>query len=309
MTQSSGPINLSDNAWAEWLRHGRYAGDAGLEQLLQHELAEIRDRVLDAAVLQPAMTLVDIGAGDGLVAFGAIERIGPSMSVVLTDVSATVLEMAENRAKELKIDGQCRFVHGTAERLTGIADQQADAATSRAVLAYVSDKLAAFGELYRILRPGGRLSIAEPIFQDAAYEVVAMGAVLRTTPPSETDVLQLLFRWRSAQLPSTEEAVRGSPVTNFNERDLVRLARHAGFVDIHLELHLDVRPSVITTWNQFLDVARYPWAPTLREILRDQFSEHERALLEMMLRPQIEAGQSLSTDAIAYLSARRPQSG
>jgi hypothetical protein len=47
----------------------------------------IRDRVLDRACLRPELTLADIGSGDGLVAFGAIARMGPSQRVILTDVS------------------------------------------------------------------------------------------------------------------------------------------------------------------------------------------------------------------------------
>ena len=52
------------------------------------------DRVFEGAQLGAGMTVVDIGAGEGLVAFRAIERIGPSLRVMLTDVSAPMLRYA-----------------------------------------------------------------------------------------------------------------------------------------------------------------------------------------------------------------------
>lgn len=49
------------------------------------------------------MTLADIGTGDGLVAFGAISRIGSSLSVILTDLSQALLSHTEQRAIELGV--------------------------------------------------------------------------------------------------------------------------------------------------------------------------------------------------------------
>jgi hypothetical protein len=83
-------------------------------------------------------------------------------------------------------------------------------------------------------------------------------------------------------------------MTNYSERDLLRFVRDAGFTQIHLELHIDVRASSVTTWEIFLDVAPHPWAPPLREIVAQRFSQEERRLFERVLRPLMLATTSIS---------------
>ncbi len=73
--------------WSEWVLHKRQGGNSRFDEVVRNRLNEIRSRVLDGARLQARMTMVDKGAGDGLVAFGAIERIGPSLQVIMTDIS------------------------------------------------------------------------------------------------------------------------------------------------------------------------------------------------------------------------------
>lgn len=75
------------------------------------------DRVLDGAQLGAGMTLADIGSGDGLIAFRAIDRIGPSLSVILTDISVTMLDYAEAIALQREVRDQCTFFQCPAEKL------------------------------------------------------------------------------------------------------------------------------------------------------------------------------------------------
>ena len=141
--------------WSRWLLHVRHGGNAELDLVVKDELEPYAQRVLDAAHLGPGMTLADIGTGDGLIAFRAIERVGPSLEVILTDISRPMLRHTEALAIERGVRRQCSFVECSADNLAGIADASVDAVTTRAVLAYVADKPAAFREFRRILKRGG----------------------------------------------------------------------------------------------------------------------------------------------------------
>ena len=60
--------------WHRWLTEVRHGGDAaGRERLLAELLYPIREQVLDKARLRPGDTLLDVGTGDGLIAFGALD--------------------------------------------------------------------------------------------------------------------------------------------------------------------------------------------------------------------------------------------
>ena len=292
--------------WSHWLLLRRHAGNQDYQRSVQAAVERIRDRVLDAARLRPGQTLADIGSGDGLVAFEAIARIGPSLRVILTDFSAPLLAHANERAIELGVEGQCAFLQGSAAKLEGIADASVDVVTTRAALAYVADKAAALGEFHRILKPGGIYSAAEPVFRDAAAEAVHLTALVRGQPAgAEPSLRDLLQRWKAAQYPSTQEELQASPIANYSERDLVRLACQAGFGNVHLELHIDVLPSAIRNWDVFLDVSPHPLAPSLRQIMATQFLEPERKLFESILRPRVESGETIDQDVIAYLTAEK----
>jgi ubiquinone/menaquinone biosynthesis C-methylase UbiE len=294
------------DAWSEWLLHRRHADDPTYERVVQGVVQRLADRVLDEAKLSPGMLLADIGAGEGLLAFRAIERVGPSLQVVLTDISGPMLRHAEALAVQRGVRSQCRFLECSAEKLDDIADSTVDVVATRAVLAYVADKSAALREFYRVLKPGGRISIAEPILQDEAFFARALRRrVEEQASRSEDRFLVLLHRWKAAQFPDTEEECAKSPIVNYSERDLINFVRGAGFADIHLQLNIDVTPSLVTSWDVFLGTSPHPWAPSLSHILAAQFTPEERQFFEQIMRPIVESGENLATDRMVYVNAKK----
>lgn len=296
----------ASDTWSQWLLHARHGGDPTLRQAITADLQAFADRVLDGARIGPGMTLVDIGSGEGLVPFRAIERVGPTLRAILTDISVPMLRHAEASAKALGIASQCSFVACGAEKLNPIAAGSADAVTTRAVLAYVADKQAALREFHRVLKPGGRLSIAEPVFQDDAFMACALKARVESQRTGRMDPLEpLLHRCKAAQFPDTREKMAANPLTNFSERTLFESIRLAGFGQVHMELHIDTTPARFTSWQTFLESTPHPWAPSLTDILAQQFTQQERQLFESAMRPRVESGQVPTVIRTVYSTAIR----
>lgn len=284
--------------WHRWLLDVRFGGDAaGREKDLTEFLYPVRDTVLDKARLRPGGTLLDVGTGDGLIAFGALERLGPSGRVIFSDISQDLLDHCREAAGAEGLLDRCRFVLAAADRLTGVTDVSVDAVTTRSVLIYVKDKAAALREFYRVLRPGGRVSLFEPInvLMSAAdpgrfsgYDVTPVRALAAK--------VQALYE--SIQPPGVD------PMIDFDDRDLVRHARSAGFPEIDLELRVSVKArKQPIPWERFLRTSGNPLVPTFGDALDQVLSQQEAAEFTGYLRPLVESGAGLERRAVAYLTA------
>jgi arsenite methyltransferase len=299
--------DFQSDVWSEWLLHRRHADDPAFADVVRAEVERYADRVLDAARLAPGMTLADIGAGEGLIAFRAIDRVGESLRVLIADVSAPMLRHAESLAIQRQVQSQCVFLQCAADRLKDIPDASVDVIATRAVLAYVTDKSAALREFYRVLKPGGRISIAEPILQDDAFAATALRTMIESKAVQSQDrFLPLLHRWKAAQYPDTNEKIANSPIANYSERNLFEYVRLSGFIEIHLELHIDMLPSIITSWDVFLTGSPHPWAPPLSTVLAEQFTPEERQFFEQIMRPIVESPDAVTTTRIVYINAVKP---
>lgn len=303
----SNPISPDD--WSTWLLRRRDGGSAAQRQSSDRAVNAIRDRVLDSAHLAPGQTFVDVGAGEGLLGFGAIDRIGPSLRVTFTDISAPLLAHLRGLADRRGVAEQCAFLHASSDRLDPLPTASADVIATRASLAYVPDKPAALAHFYRALKPGGRISLSEPINQDHALECLGLARFIQANPNHpHIEILRLRLRLAAAHFPSTPDEISSNPLTNFSERELVSFLRAARFTQIHVELHIDLVPSLVTDWQTYLETAPHPWSPTNGEVLTKTFTPAEQALFESATRPTIESGQSLSTDTTAYATATKPES-
>jgi arsenite methyltransferase len=295
------------DVWSNWLLHVRHGGDPEYSRAMRGRLEYYADRILDGVRLVAGMTLADIGAGEGLIAFRAIERTGPSLRAVFTDISAPMLRHAEALAIDRGVRNQCVFHHCSADNLKDIESASVDIVATRAVLAYVVDKCAALREFHRILKPGGRISLAEPILRDEALAVTALKAIVERRPAEHLErVLPLIHRWRAAQFPDTLEKIAASPITNYTERDLVHFAQTSAFAEIHMEFHIDVLPFSASSWEMVFGSSPHPWAKPLSVILEEQFTAEERQILEQALRQAITAPNSVAIERIAYLTATKP---
>ena len=91
------PEPSQSDVWSEWLLRRRNGNDPEEESVIRRKVERFRDRVLEGAGPLAGKVLLDVGAGDGLIAFGAFERAGPSLRAIFADVSRPLLERAEQR--------------------------------------------------------------------------------------------------------------------------------------------------------------------------------------------------------------------
>jgi ubiquinone/menaquinone biosynthesis C-methylase UbiE len=284
--------------WAEWLLERRFGGDQAVKEQFLAELADRRERVLDNAALAEGETVLDVGCGDGLIAFGALDR--GAGTVVFSDISSDLLDECRRLAAELGVAERCRFVEAPAEALTPIEDESVDVVTTRSVLIYVADKSSAFGEFRRVLRPGGRISLYEPINRFGTGEMRRRGRYMGyDAAPVEQEAAKL--RAMNEEIQPLES----DPMVDFDERDLLALAEEAGFFPLHLELQAEITASEPRRFETFLNQSGNPKIPTLAEAMDAALTPEERERFIAHLRPQVEGGRSVWRMAHAFLWAEK----
>lgn len=281
--------------WAEWIVERRHGSDPELLRQQLAFLAVVRDQLLTKAAIEPGQTVLDVGCGDGLIGFAAAEAVGPTGTVIFSDISSDLLDLCRDLASQHGLLDRCQFVRASASHLAGLENNSVDAVALRSVLIFEADKAAAFSEFSRVLRPGGRLSLFEPINRYSNF----LGSFDAGPVAELTARVRAIFE--AIQPPDSD------PMLNFDERDLVAHAEAAGFDDIHLELRLDVRRAHPRPWAAVLNAAANPLVPTLAEAMRQALTAEETDRLTTYLQPLVEQGHhGRQRIAIAYLSARRP---
>jgi arsenite methyltransferase len=283
--------------WSRWLLERRFGGDqAAMQTALSKYLYPWRDKILSHANLQKGEILLDVGCGDGLIAFGALEKVKTGR-VIFSDISQDLLDHAQSLAQEMNVLDRCQFVNASAEDLSAVQDDTADVVTTRSVLIFVSAKRKAFQEFYRVLKPRGRLSIFEPISRFSDPEPPHVFAGYNVRPVAEI-AQKLRAHYERFQPRETDTMV------DFDEDDLVIFAEEAGFNEIHLELRIDIGPiPEKMTWEQFLHYAANPKVPTIEEAMQEALTAEEVNIFTRYLRPLVEQGRGIRRRAVAYLWA------
>ena len=137
-------------ATAEWLE----------EQSVHPFLRDVAARSLARLALQPGESVLDVGCGTGVFLPGLAALAGPEGRVVGLDHSAAFLEDARKRLVEASLSDRVELVKDDAHRLP-FPDGTFDAAHCERVLMHLEDPALAIREMRRVVRPGGRVVIAE----------------------------------------------------------------------------------------------------------------------------------------------------
>ncbi len=167
-----------------------------------------RMRTLEALQLKAGESVLDVGCGSGLLAYDMATLVGAGGRVVGVDNSPDMLILAEQRCADLP---QVHLKQSGAESLTD-GDDVFDAVTCVQVLLYLSDVPTALSEMYRVLKPGGRITIIETEWR---------GMVLNSFDDSLTR--KMLAAWENTK-PSPNLPVRLGPLMNAQGFSAVNVA-------------------------------------------------------------------------------------
>lgn len=201
---------------------------------IQTWLGPATERMLDLAGVGAGDRVLDVAAGAGEPAITTAKRVGPTGSVLATDISANILDYARQAAAAQGVTNlTTRVMDG--EHLE-LPDNSVDVVLSRVGLIYFPDQERALAEMRRVLRPGGR--------------VAAM--VYATAPQNPFFSIPVGIIRRRAQLPPPAPGQPG-PFSLGGDGVLGEAFQRAGFRDIVIEsIAAPVRMASVQEFVQFV---------------------------------------------------------
>lgn len=168
--------------------------------------------ILEPADIQPGQIVGDYGCGPGFVTIELARRVGPSGHVHSFDINADFAARTRARAEAEGLGDIVTVHHITADGVP-LPDDSLDRLIAKNVMVYVDDPAATYLNFKRVVKPGGKVHVADSDFRLTVVDPV---------PPDE---------WR-ALLDAAEHAFRTPTIG----RQLYGLARRAGFSEVDVKI-------------------------------------------------------------------------
>jgi SAM-dependent methyltransferase len=165
---------------------------------------------LAIADLRPGEVVLDLGSGGGIDCFLAARQVGPQGTVIGLDMTTDMVKLARRNARKIGVTN-VEFQWGEMEEMP-LPDASVDVVISNCVINLSPDKDAVFAEAFRVLRPGGRLSVAD---------IVIDGSLPRA-------IRQSMDAWAGCVAGALDEAVYLGKIRAAGFEDVEVLSRDTG---------------------------------------------------------------------------------
>ncbi|OGH99815.1 MAG: hypothetical protein A2287_07870 [Candidatus Melainabacteria bacterium RIFOXYA12_FULL_32_12] len=279
--------------WAEWLKKSRfsYLNEEQREQTVRW-LVLVRDKILNRANLRPGDTIIDIGTGTGLLAFGAYDILKDTGKVIMSDGYQDCIDECKKIVEACNITEGIEFLLSSADNIN-LSDNSVDVVVMRSVLVHIIDKLSAIKEFYRILKPEGRISIFEPIIQSNTryYELINPANFPNYEKLKEAEIKIM-----------TKE---NDSLTNFDDKSLIKDFEAAGFKNIDLDVNTEQSSYTVTAnmIDPWFNVPPGPGVLSMKERFLQYLSEEEMNEYIEKLKLELDGKVITVKSFSAYISA------
>jgi ubiquinone/menaquinone biosynthesis C-methylase UbiE len=279
-----------------------------------HRLAyPVAAHLVELAAVGPGEHVLDVGTGTGMVALDVVRRAPASCTVVGVDISTGMIETARRRAAEQGLaESRLSFRQMDAESLA-LGAGEFDVVTSAFALGHIPRPDRAVAEMYRVLRPGGRVLVTvgsrPPLFSRATvtHSVAEVGRRVQSLRGLRRSS-DLLDRLVDASLPPDDDGPQGSALaTRLNRaRAVATLLRDAGFG--HVRRSWRNFQNEVSTAEEFWEMQRIICTRARKRLLAapsDRVETIRREFLDLAGATIARGGTLVFPISAVFVTARR----
>ncbi len=220
------------------------------EHLFRDHTEEIAQALFPNGVNLGSVSVLEVGCGPGFYSRRFAQRF-PSLRVLGIDRSSRLVSRARARASSNELTN-CLFLEGDVECLSAYF-QAVDAVISSRLLLVVSNRRIVVAEMFRVLKPGGRLFLAEPT---ANFKTQLPLSAMRL-------VTRLMRSWRRQRLPTSAEILAS--------QDFEELVRSQPWKNVSIQMYGDYQCAICEKSSarpEENDCSRRPQSDILTSISR-----------------------------------------